>query len=267
MDLVTVKELYKNREQYFDKEVTVGGWVRSNRDSKTFGFIVVNDGSYFETLQIVYSDTMDNFAEITKLNVGAAIIVKVNDIHAQIHISLDDLKVEIGHGLDQLRQLFFFVHHVHQQVFVTTQVAQLEEGVSVAQTTANKVATLLTLTDIFRDLIPVEGTNAAANIGVRSLPTVKSSPVFQGMAGDHAGDAVIGGFPHTAEIIGIGMVLQLNQRICRGIGNFRTLKAGEQNLMCFHQIKKLGLIVVMEAGTVDRIIHRDVVWPLKINHS
>ena len=76
MDLVTVKELYKNREQYFDKEVTVGGWVRSNRDSKAFGFIVVNDGSYFETLQIVYHDTMDNFAEITKLNVGAAIIVQ-----------------------------------------------------------------------------------------------------------------------------------------------------------------------------------------------
>ena len=76
MDLVTVKELYKNRVQYFDKEVTVGGWVRRNRDSKTFGFIVVNDGSYFETLQIVYSDAMDNFAEITKLNVGAAIIVK-----------------------------------------------------------------------------------------------------------------------------------------------------------------------------------------------
>ncbi|MBR2401758.1 MAG: asparagine--tRNA ligase, partial [Lachnospiraceae bacterium] len=76
MDLITIKELYKNREQYFDKEVTIGGWVRSNRDSKTFGFIVVNDGSYFETLQIVYSDAMDNFAEITKLNVGAAIIVK-----------------------------------------------------------------------------------------------------------------------------------------------------------------------------------------------
>ena len=76
MDLITVKELYKNREQYFDKEVTVGGWVRSNRDSKTFGFIVVNDGSYFETLQVVYNDTMANFAEITKLNVGTAIIVK-----------------------------------------------------------------------------------------------------------------------------------------------------------------------------------------------
>ena len=76
MDLITVKVLYKNREQYFDKEVTVGGWVRSNRDSKTFGFIVVNDGSYFETLQVVYNDTMENFAEITKLNVGTAIVVK-----------------------------------------------------------------------------------------------------------------------------------------------------------------------------------------------
>ena len=76
MDLVTVKELYKNREQYLDKEVTVGGWVRSIRDSKTFGFIVVNDGSYFETLQVVYNDSMANFEEICKLNVGAAIIVK-----------------------------------------------------------------------------------------------------------------------------------------------------------------------------------------------
>ena len=76
MDLVTVKELYKNREQYFDKEVTIGGWVRSNRDSKAFGFLVVNDGSYFETLQVVYHDTMENFTEITKVNVGAAVIVK-----------------------------------------------------------------------------------------------------------------------------------------------------------------------------------------------
>jgi asparaginyl-tRNA synthetase len=76
MDLVTVKELYRNREQYLDKEVTIGGWVRSVRDSKAFGFIVVSDGSSFETLQVVYHDTMENFSEICKLNVGAAIIVK-----------------------------------------------------------------------------------------------------------------------------------------------------------------------------------------------
>ncbi len=75
MDLVTVRELYRNREQYLGKKVTVGGWVRSVRDSKAFGFIVLNDGTFFETLQVVYHDTMDNFAEISKLNVGSAIIV------------------------------------------------------------------------------------------------------------------------------------------------------------------------------------------------
>ena len=76
MDLITVRELYRNKESYLDKNITVGGWVRSIRDSKTFGFIVLNDGTFFETLQVVFHDTMDNFAEICKLNVGAAIIVK-----------------------------------------------------------------------------------------------------------------------------------------------------------------------------------------------
>lgn len=75
MDLITIKELYKHKEEYLDKKITVGGWVRSIRDSKAFGFIVVNDGSFFEPLQVVYHDTMDNFAEVSKLNVGAAIIV------------------------------------------------------------------------------------------------------------------------------------------------------------------------------------------------
>ncbi len=75
MDMITVRELYRSRENYFDKEITVGGWVRSIRDSKAFGFIVVSDGSYFETLQVVFHDTMTNFEEIRKLNVGAAIIV------------------------------------------------------------------------------------------------------------------------------------------------------------------------------------------------
>lgn len=76
MNLITVRHLYKNREEYIGQEVTAGGWIRSIRDSKSFGFIVISDGSYFETLQIVFHDTMDNFSQIRKLNVGAAIIVK-----------------------------------------------------------------------------------------------------------------------------------------------------------------------------------------------
>ena len=75
MDLITIKELYKNKEKYLDQKITVGGWVRSVRDSKTFGFIVVNDGTFFEPLQIVYHDKMDNFAEVSRTNVGAAVIV------------------------------------------------------------------------------------------------------------------------------------------------------------------------------------------------
>ena len=75
MNLTTVKELFKNPDQYLDQEITVGGWVRSLRDSKAFGFIVVSDGSCFQTLQVVFHDTMENFAEIARLNVGTAIIV------------------------------------------------------------------------------------------------------------------------------------------------------------------------------------------------
>ena len=76
MDLLTIRELYKDQEKYLDQEITIGGWVRSIRDSKSFGFIVVNDGTYFQPLQVVYSDKLDNFAEISKMNVGAAIIVR-----------------------------------------------------------------------------------------------------------------------------------------------------------------------------------------------
>ena len=75
MELITVREIFAQPDAYMDKEVTVGGWIRSIRDSKTFGFIVVNDGSFFENLQVVYHDNMENFGEISKLNVGAAIIV------------------------------------------------------------------------------------------------------------------------------------------------------------------------------------------------
>ena len=76
MQLTTVKELFAQSEKYLNTEVEVGGWIRSIRDSKAFGFIVLNDGTCFDTLQIVYHDTMDNFAEVSKLNVGAAVIVK-----------------------------------------------------------------------------------------------------------------------------------------------------------------------------------------------
>ncbi len=76
MELTSIRSLFRDKDEYTGKEVTVGGWIRSIRDSKTFGFIVINDGTFFEPLQIVYSDKLDNFDVISKLNVGAAIIVR-----------------------------------------------------------------------------------------------------------------------------------------------------------------------------------------------
>lgn len=71
-----VKSLYRNMEEYGGKEVTVSGWVRTIRSSKSFGFIELNDGSFFSGIQIVIeADKLENYAAITKLNVGAAITV------------------------------------------------------------------------------------------------------------------------------------------------------------------------------------------------
>lgn len=75
MDLVSVRELYREKDKYVGKEITVGGWVRSNRDSKNFGFITLNDGTFFETLQVVYANKLANFPELAKINVGSAVIV------------------------------------------------------------------------------------------------------------------------------------------------------------------------------------------------
>ena len=76
MELISVRELFKNTDAYAGKEVQVGGWVRSIRASKQFGFIVLNDGTFFTPVQVVYHDAMENFQEISKTNVGAALIVK-----------------------------------------------------------------------------------------------------------------------------------------------------------------------------------------------
>lgn len=76
MKPVEIKELYDNTKKYIDKEVETCGWVRSIRDSKTFGFITVNDGTFFKPIQVVYSDKLNNFSEISKTNIGAALIIK-----------------------------------------------------------------------------------------------------------------------------------------------------------------------------------------------
>ena len=76
LDLLELRTLHHEYKNFDGATVTVGGWVRSIRDSKTFGFMVLNDGTFFEPVQVVFADDkINNFAEIAKLNVGAAVIV------------------------------------------------------------------------------------------------------------------------------------------------------------------------------------------------
>lgn len=121
MELTNIRDLFWDRQRYIDQEVTVGGWVRSNRNSKTFGFLVINDGTFFEPVQVVYGDGLENFEETGKINVGAALVVTgtlVATPDAKQPFEIQAKKVEIEgvstpdyplqkkkHGLEYLRTI------------------------------------------------------------------------------------------------------------------------------------------------------------------
>ena len=73
---VDIKSLYRNSEEYLNKEITVVGWIRTIRTSSHFGFIELNDGGFFRNLQIVFEENLPNFAEVGKLTISTALIVK-----------------------------------------------------------------------------------------------------------------------------------------------------------------------------------------------
>ena len=100
MELITIDKLYKNTSSYIDKKISVGGWVRSIRDSKSFGFIVLSDGTFFKTLQIVFDETkISNFDKIKRLSVGSAIIctgtlISTPNASQPFEIQADSIEVE-----------------------------------------------------------------------------------------------------------------------------------------------------------------------------
>lgn len=73
----TIKEMYRQPGEYFGKTISLCGWIRSNRNSKAFGFIELNDGSFFKNIQVVFEEEkLENYKEIARLGVGTAILVK-----------------------------------------------------------------------------------------------------------------------------------------------------------------------------------------------
>ena len=70
-DFILIKDLYRNTENYIEKSVKVSGWVKTVRDSKTFGFIEINDGSFFKKVQVVFTDKLSNFEDVKKLSISS----------------------------------------------------------------------------------------------------------------------------------------------------------------------------------------------------
>lgn len=78
MKAVDIKKIYRNTEDYAGKEITICGWIRTLRDSKSFGFIEVNDGSFFKNIQVVFDESLENFKNVAKLPIATAILVRGN---------------------------------------------------------------------------------------------------------------------------------------------------------------------------------------------
>lgn len=78
MQEIAIKQIYKNTKKYLNKDMAVSGWVRTVRSSNEFGFIELNDGTFFKSLQIVFEKNLENFDKITKITVGSAI--KINGV-------------------------------------------------------------------------------------------------------------------------------------------------------------------------------------------
>jgi asparaginyl-tRNA synthetase len=118
----TIRQIYRQPEAYYDKRVSLSGWIRSNRDSKLFGFIELNDGSFFKNLQIVYEDhSLENFKDVIRLGVGTAlavegILVETPGAKQPFEIKAESIKVEgpcpSDYPLQKKRHSFEFLRSI-----------------------------------------------------------------------------------------------------------------------------------------------------------
>ncbi len=102
---VDIKKLYRDTDDYIGKEIKVQGWIRTLRDSKSFGFIEVNDGSFFKNLQIVFDESLQNFKEVAKLPIATAIkvtgdLVKTEGAKQPFEIKAKSVEVEAPSNSD-----------------------------------------------------------------------------------------------------------------------------------------------------------------------
>lgn len=121
MGKLTIKDLYRNTEKYIDQNITLEGWVRTVRDSKTFGFIELNDGSFFKNVQIVFTDKLSNFNDISKLSISSSIkvigtLVKTENAKQPFEIQATEIKIEslsdISYPLQKKKHSFEYLRTI-----------------------------------------------------------------------------------------------------------------------------------------------------------
>lgn len=121
MNTTLVKDLYKNIDEFNNKEINVSGWVRTLRDSKTFGFIEINDGSFFNNVQIVFDNTLNNFEEIRKLTISSSIevsglFIKTENAKQPFEIKANNIKIvnlsENDYPLQKKRHSFEYLRTI-----------------------------------------------------------------------------------------------------------------------------------------------------------
>jgi len=105
MEKTTVRNIFKNTDNYIGKDVTLSGWVRTLRDSKTFGFIELNDGTFFKNLQIVFDDELENFNDVLKTSISSSItvsgtLVSTPNAKQSFELKADNITIECLSPLD-----------------------------------------------------------------------------------------------------------------------------------------------------------------------
>ncbi|MEG0730565.1 MAG: asparagine--tRNA ligase, partial [Cetobacterium sp.] len=121
MEKATVKAIYRETEQYLDKEIILSGWVRKIRSQKNFGFIEINDGSFFKGVQVVFDTKLANFDEISRLSISSSIIVKGKLVKSQgagqnFEVLASDIEVfqkaDLDYPLQNKRHSFEFLRTI-----------------------------------------------------------------------------------------------------------------------------------------------------------
>ena len=93
--MTDIRNLYKSTGDFLNNEVTINGWVRTIRVSKNFGFIEINDGSFFRNLQIVFEDNLGNFEKTAHLNVGSSLCITGRLVESQGSKQPFEIKAQI----------------------------------------------------------------------------------------------------------------------------------------------------------------------------